>query len=310
MTLPLIITLLLAANHVVHAASPQVDFERMGTVGIAGAFAGLDIFSNSSVTFDASTSTLLSRAKDGSLTRVATTNQGGSILAGCALNDVFYFAGAFSSINGDSVLNIASYTPASGSFSRVGSNGPNGQINALYCDAKENKLWAGGSFSSPGSSIAIYDPKTSGWSSAPFGGISGAQAEVTSITTNSSDASLFFSGSFVTGFGTGNAALNGTNNPNVPFSPGASPFSSSLVPIPLQNIDVDGAPSSTLSGFSDIRNTLCPSGPDGAGNSWFASDGSTPLLTVRTFSFITANGVRLGNTFQPNHGTTGFRYVI
>jgi hypothetical protein len=33
------------------------------------------------------------------------------------------------------------------------------------------------------------------------------------------------------------------------------------------------------------------------------------LITVRTFSFISANGVRIGNTFQANHGTTGFTYV-
>jgi hypothetical protein len=32
------------------------------------------------------------------------------------------------------------------------------------------------------------------------------------------------------------------------------------------------------------------------------------VITVRTFASITVNGLRLGNTFQPGHGTTGFRY--
>ncbi|KAF8972970.1 cortical protein marker for cell polarity-domain-containing protein [Flammula alnicola] len=288
------------------AALPQVDFDRMGKVGLAGAFAGLDLFTNSSVSFDPTTSTLLSRDADGSLTRIASTNAGGSILAGCALDNIFYLAGGFSSINGIPAANVASYTPSSGAFAAVGSNGPNGQVNALFCDTKGNLLWAGGSFSSPGSSIAIFDPKASSWSSAPFVGISGAQAEVTSITTNSSDASLFFAGSFLTSFGNGNAVLNGTNNPNVPFSAGASPFSSSLVPIPLENAQVDGSPSSTEAGFNSIQNILCPSGSDGSGNTWFAADDSSPLITVRTFSFISASGVRLGNTFQANHGTTGF----
>ena len=301
--LPLL--LVLSAN----AAIPQVDFDRMGKVGLAGAFAGLDLFTNSSVSFDPTTSTLFSRASDGSLTHLASTDPGGSILAGCALNNVFYLAGNFTSINGVSASKIASYTPSSGAFSALGSGGPNGQINALFCDAKDNKIWVGGIFSSPGSSIAIYDTKANSWSGAPFAGISGAQAEVTSITTNASDASLFFAGSFITSFGNANSVLNGTNNPNVPFSAGASPFSSSLVPIPLENAQVIGSPSSSETGFSDIHNILCPSGSDGSGNSWFAADASTPLITVRSFSFISASGIRLGNTFQPNHGTTGFTYV-
>lgn len=304
---PPLLTLILF--HVV-TAFPQVDFERMGNVGLAGAFAGLDLFQNSSISFDPTTSTLLSRSSDGFLTRVASTNSGGSILAGCALGDTFYLAGSFNSINGVPVTNVASYTSSSGSFVSLGSNSPNGQINALFCDSNQNQIWVGGSFSSPGGSIAIYDPNTKSWSSPPFGGVFGLQAKVTSITTNSSDASLFFAGSFFTSFGNGDAILNGTNNPNVPFSSGASPFSSALVPIPLENAQVDGSPSSSAAGFNNINNILCPAGPDGSGNSWFASDNSTPLITIRTFSVFSADGIRLGNTFQADHGTTAFTYAF
>ncbi|KAH9485308.1 Squalestatin S1 biosynthesis cluster protein L1 [Psilocybe cubensis] len=294
--------------HGSQAANPLVDFDRMGKVGLAGAFAGLDFFNGSTAAFDPTTSTLLSRASDGSLTRLASTNVGGSILTGCALGNVFYLAGSFSSVNGVSAANIASYTTSSGTFAALGSGGPNGQINTVFCDTKGEKVWVGGKFSAPGASVAIFDIKAASWSGPPFAGISGAGAEVTSITTNSSDTSLFFSGSFVTAFGNANAVLNGTNNPNVPFSPGASPFSSSLVPIPLTsaNIQIQGQPSSLQTGFTDIRNALCPAGADGPGNSWFAQDNSTPLINVQTFSSIFASGVRLGNTFQPNHGTTGF----
>lgn len=305
---PRLFTLILCL-HVV-TAFPQVDFGRMGNVGLAGAFAGLDLFQNSSVSFDPTTSTLLSRSSDGLLTRVASTNSGGRILAGCALGNTFYLAGSFSSINGVPATNVASYTLSSTSFASLGFNSPNGQVNALFCDSKQQQVWAGGSFSSPAGSIAIYDPNADTWSSPPFGSISGLQANVTSITTNSSDTSLFFAGSFLTAFGNRNATLNGTNNPNVPFSEGASPFSSSLVPIPLGNAQVEGSPSSTAPGFSNINNIFCPVGPDGSGNSWFASDNSTPLITVRTFSFVSASGIRLGNTFQPEHGTTAFTYAF
>lgn len=303
--LPLLYLFLFFSHYnVVLAGLPLVDFDRMGSVGLGGAFAGLDVFnsSSSSVTFDSTTSTLLSRSSDGALTRLGSTNSGGSILAGCALSDTFYFAGSFSSINGTSASNIASYSGSS--FSALGSNGPSGQVNALYCDSTNNKVWAGGDFSD---AVLVWDVKQKSWSSAPFGGLTGAAAEVLSITTNSSASSLFFAGSFLASFQGNGSTVNTTNNPNVPFSTGASSFSSSLVPIPLEGAQVEGEPSSSDSSFSNINNILCPAGDDGAGNTWFAADGNSAQITARTFSFLSATGVRLGNTFLDGRGTTGFR---
>ena len=298
---------LLASSHVARAALPLVDFDRMGKVGLAGAFAGLDLFDNSStsVAFDSSTSTLLSRSADGALSRLGSTNSGGKIEAGCALGNTYYFAGSFSSIGDVSASNLASYDPSSASFSALGSNGPNGDVHSLFCDEANSKVWAGGQFTSPSPSVAVWDTKASSWSAPPFGGLSGAAAEVRSITTNSSASSLFFSGSFLTSFQ--GSSLNTTNNPNVPFSSGATPFSSSLVPVPLQNAEVEGAPSSTNSQFSDIKSILCPSGSDGPGNTWLAADGNSAQITVRTFQSTSATGIRLGNTFLNGQGTTGFR---
>ncbi|THU95495.1 hypothetical protein K435DRAFT_755662 [Dendrothele bispora CBS 962.96] len=275
----------------------------MGTVGLAGAFAGLDLFQNNSFTFNPETSTLLSRSTSGSLTVLASTNTGGRIAAGCSLDDTFYFAGSFSSIGSTSASNVASYS-SSGSFSALGSNGPNGEIDSIFCDTKGRKVWVGGKFSLPGSSVAVWDPEANSWSRAPFTGVAGAQNRVLSITSNSSASSLFFAGSFVTSFG--GTVLNGTNNPKVPFSAGATPFSSSLVPVPLGDAEVEGQPSTSDSQFSNIKNILCPAGNDGPGNSWFGGDGSTAVVTVRKFSFLSASGIRLGNTFLSNHGTTGF----
>ncbi|KAK0461417.1 cortical protein marker for cell polarity-domain-containing protein [Desarmillaria tabescens] len=295
----------LLANAVL-AALPLVDFDRMGKVGLVGTFAGLDFFQNSSSTLDASTATLLSRSDNGELSILAATNTGGRIVAGCVLDDVFYFGGLFSSIGSTSAVNVASYTASSDQFAALGSNGPNGEIDAVFCDDKNKKLWAGGSFTSPGSSIAVWDPSTSSWSAPPFKGVTGANAKVLSITTNSSESSLFFSGSFITSFQGNGTTINSTNNPNVPFSAGATPFSSSLVPIPLQNAEIVASPSSTDANFGNISNILCPAGEDGAGNTWFAADQNTAVITARTFSYITADGIRLGNTFLGNHGTTGF----
>ncbi|TCD62606.1 hypothetical protein EIP91_006652 [Steccherinum ochraceum] len=276
----------------------------MGKVGLAGSFAGLDFFSNTSaVAIDPSTSTILSRSPNGALTRLASTNSGGNVLAGCSLENTFYFAGSFSSVGNLSASNIASYAPSSGSFAALGSSGPNGQIDALYCDPLQRKVWAGGSFTSPAPSLAVWDVGSSSWSAPPFGGL---QGQVSSITSNSSQTSLFFSGSFTASFSNNSIPLNGTNNPNVPFSSGATPFSSSLVPVPLQNAQIDASPASSDADFNNIANVLCPSGADGPGHTWLARDGSKAVVTVRKFSFLSASGIRIGNTFQQNRGTTGF----
>jgi hypothetical protein len=295
------------------ASLPLVDFDRMGKVGLGGSFAGLGLFDNNTAQFDPSTATLFSRDSNGALSRLASTNSGGQITSGCALGDVYYLAGSFSSIGGIPANNVASYTRSSNSFSALGSNGPNGDVHAVYCDQKENKLWVGGRFTSPGSSVAVWDTKVLSWAKAPFGGLSGAGGLVNSITSNASQNSIFFAGSFITSFGNGTVAnLNGTNNPNVPFSAGATPFSSSLVPIPLggANTQIDGSPSSSDPQFGNIQSILCPSGPDGPGNTWLAADGNAAVITARTFTFITGSGIRLGNTFQSGHGTTGFTYVF
>ncbi|OJA14510.1 hypothetical protein AZE42_04445 [Rhizopogon vesiculosus] len=302
-------TIVLAAflAHPVFASLPMVDFTRMGQVGLAGAFAGLSLFSNSTtLSFDPSASSLLSRTGEGVLTTIGTTNSGGSISSGCAINDIFYFAGSFSSISNTSASNVASYTPSSGTFTALGSNGPNGPIYSLYCDVSNSQLWVGGHFTSPGSSVAIWDTKSNSWSAPSFKGFTGAAGEVLSITPNSSENSLLFTGSFLTSFAENATALNNTNNPNIPYSPGATPFSSSLVPVPLGGAEILGQPSSSNPQFNNILNILCPSGPDGPGNTWLAANGNGAVVTVRDFSSINAYGVRLGNTFQSGYGTTAF----
>ena len=104
--------------------------------------------------------------------------------------------------------------------------------------------------------------------------------------------------------------INNTNNPNVPFSSGATPFSSSLVPIPLAGAQIVASPSSADPSFDNISNILCPSGSDGPGNTWLAQDGSQATITIRDFMQLDALGIRLGNTDQEGRGTVEFRYVM
>jgi len=306
----------LSACNVILAAFPKVDFDRMGMVGLAGSFAGFDLFENSSFSFDPSTSTLLSRTVDGTLSPIAATNSGGRVTAGCAIGDTFFMGGSFSFIGNTATSNVASYTPSSGAFgSLVG--GVDGEVDAMYCDQSGSNLWVGGAFHAPVSasgsgtykgSVAVYNAKGNSWAPPPFAGLAGAAGRVQSITPNPSASSLYFAGSFLTAFQSSVPLPNGTNNPNVPFSIGATPFSSSLVPIPLTTAgtQIEALPSNTRPEFANISNALCPAGADGPGNTWLAQDGSTAQITVRTFQFSTASGLRLGNSFVEGRGTTAF----
>ena len=312
---------LLSTSNVAFAAMPKVDFDRMGMVGLAGSFVGLDLFDNSSFPFDASLSTILSRASDGSLSPIASTNSGGRVSAGCALGDTFFFAGSFSSVGSTAASNVASFKPSSGAFTSL-ADGLDGAVDAMYCDQSGGSVWVGGAFHGPVSAsgsntykgaVAVYSVKEGSWAPPPFGGLAGAAGRVQSITPNPSRSSLYFGGSFLTAFQSNSGATTpeNTNNPGVPFSIGATPFSSSLVPIALTGagIQIDASPSNPRPQFSNVSNILCPAGPDGPGNTWLAQDGSTAQITVRTFEFSTASGLRLGNTLVEGRGTTAFRYV-
>ncbi|KAF8513096.1 cortical protein marker for cell polarity-domain-containing protein [Hysterangium stoloniferum] len=302
--------------NVAFAALVEVDFDRMGIVGLAGSFAGFDFSDNATFSFDQSTATFLSRTTDGSISPIASTNSGGRIVAGCTLANTFYFAGSFTSIGGTNASNIASYTLSTGSFAAL-AGGLDGEVDALYCDQSGGNLWAGGAFRAPISAsdsqgfkggVAVYNVKQNSWSTAPFSGLAGATARVRSITSNPAGSSLYFAGSFLTAFQSNTPQVTGTNNPNVPFSIGATPFSSSLVPIALTSTgtEINSSPSNSRPEFANITNALCPAGADGPNNTWLAQDGSTAVITVRTFEFSTASGLRLGNTFVEGRGTTAF----
>jgi hypothetical protein len=287
----------------------------MGVVAIGGAFAGLDFYTaNATNTYDPSSTALLARAPNGTFSHITSTNTGGSINALCALGSTVYIAGNFSSLSGSSYANIAAYDTSSYALSGLQS-GLDDIVYTLYCESSSGKLWAGGDFKAPvgasggayDGSVAVYDTKASSWSPPAFAGLSGESSTVRSITsgTGTSASSLYFAGSFATTFGS-NSTVHHNNNPNVPFSSGASPFSTALVPIPLNDSDINANPSSTESGYSDIGTILCPAGPDGPGNTWFSADGQQTQITIRTDKFQNARGIRLGNTFISDHGTKTF----
>ena len=299
-----------------NGALPKVDFGRMGKVGVAGSFSGIDLYndnpsSQQQTTFDSTTSTLFLRAQDGGLTPIGSTNVGGRVVTGCSIGNVFYVGGAFTTLGGTNIANIAAYSSSTNKIAQLADGGLDGPVSALYCDEKNGLLWVGGSFHAPATgntaafagSVAMYNPSSNTWSPPPFAGLPGAVNAIVPATSNSA---LLFGGSFVTSYGNSTNTTS-VSNPNVPVSSGSTTFSHSLVPFPLANADIDASPSSTLPGLGDITNILCPAGPDGVGNTWFAEDGFKAIVTIRTNKQLSATGLRLGNTFFSGQSTTTFK---
>jgi len=299
-----------------YAALPKVDFGRMGKVGVAGSFAGIDLYndnqsSQQQTTFDPTTSTLFLRAQDGGLTPIGSTNVGGRVVTGCSIGNVFYVGGTFTTLGGTNTANIAAYSPSTNKIAQLADGGLDGPVSALHCDEKNGLLWVGGSFRAPitgntagfAGSVATYNPSSNTWSPPPFAGLTGG---VNTIVPTTSNSELLFGGSFITSYGNGTNTTS-VSNPNVPTSSGSTTFSHSLVPFPLANADIDASPSSTQPGLGNITNILCPAGPDGVGNTWFAEDNFKSIVTIRTNKQLSASGLRLGNTFFNGRSTTTFK---
>ena len=157
--------------------------------------------------------------------------------------------------------------------------------------------------------MAVFDTSANTWAPPGFGGLSGQASTVKSIVpgTGSASSTLYLSGSFVTTYGSNTTvAVNNTNNPNVPYSSGASPFSSSLVPVPIDPTYISANPTTDEAGYNDVTDILCPAGADGPGNTWFSGDNQATQIVIRTGQYLNARGIRLGNTFIANHGTKAF----
>nr|XP_031864237.1 uncharacterized protein CI109_000149 [Kwoniella shandongensis]KAA5531309.1 hypothetical protein CI109_000149 [Kwoniella shandongensis] len=206
---------------------PKVDYSKLGSVGLGGAFSGLDWWtsSNSSsssssstttTTFSSDGDTLFYRSSDGTFHPLGSTNSGGLISSICwsnttSSNGTLYIGGAFSSIAGTSATNVASYSIDSHSFSTL-SSGLQGQINTLYCDNAHDEVWFGGSFTAPtgsGGNVAVWSTSSSSWVAPEFGGLNGV---VESITPSANGSSIYFGGDFTTTFVSNSSSLLNTTS--------------------------------------------------------------------------------------------------
>ncbi|KAN0064481.1 hypothetical protein ACQY0O_002107 [Thecaphora frezii] len=296
---------------------PSIDFGLLGAVGVSGSFAALEIWnqtggsSGPNVTYDANASTLLSRANNGTLTKVSATEEGGAIRAICQMTsepNIVYVGGTFQSIGGTSVSNIASYNPQTRAFDAL-QGGLDGDVLSLFCDDDHQQLIVGGKFSGPVDgktdrylgSVASWSVSDRSWSPLDLGGLNGT---VNTIVAGSNSSLVRFGGEFDTAFGSmvANGSMSGTNT-------SASSLTAALAPISLGQVEFVGGPSSNTSGYSNPAQILCPQGSDGAGNSYHFEDNAVGRLTARAFRSLDVRAIRLGNTFVDGRGTRTFGLV-
>lgn len=329
---------------------PQVDLAKLGSVALAGSFAGLSFYDPSSsaaastanTTLSGSRSTLFAATAGSGASAapipIAQTSDGGSISAVCHLpssagsstssNGTLFVGGSFSSLSGVDVRNVGLVDLSSGAVSALGS-GVDGAVNALYCNSSSGEVWLGGAFSasssgggngsaSTGRGVLVWSTADQSFAPPAFGGF--PSGEVESIEPSDANSSLIFAGSFGTsglagGLTNGTApGAAGTGSLPVPqttiYSPGSTPFTASLTPLVLgPGASISASPSSSLAGFSNAEVLLCPRGGSDP-STWLAGDGQNALITVDLGQgAVVATGLRIGNTFVADRGTTAFSAV-
>ncbi|KAK0546919.1 hypothetical protein OC845_004366 [Tilletia horrida] len=311
-------TLALAASPA--GSFPEIDFDALGALGVVGNFVGLEIYNSSLVVEPspvANGSSLVSRAPNGTLTTLGSTNPNASINAvtiggpDSGNGQLVYVAGNFSQVGNITTRSVAAYDPSSQSWTDL-DGGLDGDVYALYYSGEHQALLAGGNFRTPVSantaseqapyhgSVALWNEQTGAWQPVNFGGLNGTVFSITPGSTNSNF--VRFAGNFLAIYGSGQNATSDT-----PRSP--SSMTRVLSPYSLAMARVSGGPPSQSPDYNNPLQILCPQGADGPGNSYHFAAGSRGLLTVETYRLLDVAAIRLGNSLTENHGLRSFSVV-
>lgn len=193
---------------------PSIDFDALGAVGVAGAFSGLEVWSQSASSlnpansYNPGASTIIERSSNGTLTQLNATQPGGSITAICARSKApgtVFVGGNFTQMAGINASNIASYDPGTKVWDPL-AGGIQGVVTSLYCG--DDMVIAGGNFTAPTSvrnvtatrfhgNVAAWNYTSKAWQPLDFGGLNGT---VTTMVPGVNGSSVRFGGEFETAF--------------------------------------------------------------------------------------------------------------
>nr|XP_019004277.1 uncharacterized protein I203_03436 [Kwoniella mangroviensis CBS 8507]OCF67738.1 hypothetical protein I203_03436 [Kwoniella mangroviensis CBS 8507] len=321
---------------------PQVDFGKMGTVGLGGSFSGLDWYSSdspfassssssssssSTQSFSSKGDTLFYRTEDGIFRALGSTNDGGIINSLCWSsspdssngNGTLFIGGTFTSLSGVSANNVGSFSLSTNTFSAL-SSGLSGNVNTLYCDDDNSEIWFGGSFNAPtgqGGNVALWSTSSSAWTKPSFGGLNGV---LQSITPSSDKKSLYFGGDFTTTY-LSTSSLNSTSRTNITSQPNApintttvgqsgylTPLTISASASDSAQYQIQAGPSSSLNqdgqNYGDTNGLLCP-----GTSTWLAQENTISNVNLVGDEYLPATGVRMVNGHENGRSTTYFCFT-
>ncbi|ODO05338.1 hypothetical protein L198_02031 [Cryptococcus wingfieldii CBS 7118] len=325
------------ADSAAPSSLPQVDFSKMGAVGLGGSFSGLDWWSDDSpyassssseTTFSTDGDTLFYRTAEGRFRPLASTDAGGVISALCwsagtddSSNGTLYVGGTFTTLSGTDVNNVASFALADGSVNALGT-GLSGEVDTVYCDDDNSQVWFGGSFDAPtgtGGNVALWSTASSVWETPAFGGLNG---RVESISPSSNGSSIYFGGDFTISYVSNSTVLansssitNGTTGNSTTTSVESAPDNTTtvgnsgyLTPLTVSasssssaSYQIQAGPSTDQSEYSNTDVLLCPDS-----GIWLAQDNTIASVNVVGQSYLAATGIRVVNGLVEGRGTTTF----
>ncbi|MBE3050401.1 hypothetical protein IMZ48_49485, partial [Candidatus Bathyarchaeota archaeon] len=264
------------------APAANLDFSRLGKVGIAGDFAGISLYEyegqNEATSSTNGSESLLAQLPNGAFASFASSDA--SIQSLCTYTrkngDVagLILGGNFTSLDREEAPSIALFDPDTREIKAI--DGLEGQVSALYCDQETDMVYLGGGFKVKGSTNAVAWHVDDGWVELPFAGFNGPVATI----TRASNGHIIFGGAFTS---LGNTSTN------------ASAPDEQI--INLFDADITSGSSASSRDFTDPTNIVCPGdGADGPGNTWLLDD-DTPGFWEASFGFeFHPSKVRLRNT--------------
>ncbi|KAI0400515.1 cellular morphogenesis protein [Xylaria palmicola] len=268
--------------------SPNVDFSKLGQVGIAGDFNGVSLYEFQGQTEQPFSSNgsrqLMTRLPNGVFVDLVSADA--SIKDMCVFQGQVILGGNFTSVDGKQSVGVAAFNPSTSEISAL--PGLSGQVSSLLCDDDAGIVYVGGSFRAEGSFNAITWLASSSWASLPFAGFNGP---VTSIA-KASNGHIIFGGSFT-----------GLGNASTPGIPDAQTVN-------LNAANLSTYQGSTAAGFSDPKNVICNAGgTDGPSKTWLLED-NVPGNWAASFGFgFQPTKLRLRNTHQDGRGTRAWMFT-
>lgn len=229
----------------------------------------------------------------------------GSVYSSCSINDLLFLSGNFTSIGGNfsTPEGLVQYNLSSTSFSllkdssRVFGSDNTGSISTLYCDAVNNKVYIGGSFTySNNTGVVIYNLNSQSWELPLFGGFpEGSKINaITAIDPDDENSNIVFGGRF-------NGLANYSLTSDISYD-NSSLFNAQRISFHSATVRADGSRDD-----SDPRAVICSDGTDSS--NWEMQDNRVGSWSAHWPFFFNPTVIRLSNIVGSDTGLRLFRLV-